>query len=222
MHTEYFGDAVDAGVQARCKEAVDALEANGASIREVSLPNTVYALSAYYVIATAEASSNLARFDGVRYGIRDSAGKDLGEMYERTRTAGFGREVKRRILLGTFALTAGYHDQYYGRAQHARSLVSADFETVFGGGVDVLFTPTSPTVAVPLGERVQDPLQMYLADVFTVTANLAGLPAISVPVGASDGLPVGGQLLAPMWGEATLFRAAFALEAALQGGDHDE
>ena len=220
--TEYFGDAVDAGVQARCKEAVDALEANGARIREVSLPNTAYALSAYYVIATAEASSNLARFDGVRYGIRDGAGKDLAEMYERTRTAGFGREVKRRILLGTFALTAGYHDQYYGRAQHARSLVSADFETVFGGGVDVLFTPTSPTVAFPLGERVQDPLQMYLADVFTVTANLAGLPAISVPVGASDGLPVGGQLLAPMWGEATLFRAAFALEAALKSGDHDE
>ncbi len=220
--TEYFGDAVDAGVQARCKEAVDALKANGASIREVSLPNTAYALSAYYVIATAEASSNLARFDGVRYGIRDSEGKDLGEMYERTRTAGFGPEVKRRILLGTFALTAGYHDQYYGRAQHARSLVSADFETVFGGGVDVLFTPTSPTVAFPLGERVQDPLQMYLADVFTVTANLAGLPAISVPVGASDGLPVGGQLLAPMWGETTLFRAAFALEAALKSGDHDE
>ena len=209
-------------MKARCQAALAALEANGAQIREVSLPHTKYALSAYYVIATAEASSNLARFDGVRYGVRDSAGEDLGEMYERTRTAGFGREVKRRILLGTFALTAGYHDQYYGRAQSVRGLVSGDFEAVFGGGIDVLFTPTSPTVAFPLGERVQDPLQMYLADVFTVTANLAGLPAISVPLGRSDGLPVGGQLIAPQWGETTLFRAAFALEAALNGGAADE
>ena len=218
---EYFGDALEPGVEASCQAALAALEANGAQIREVSLPHTKYALSAYYVIATAEASSNLARFDGVRYGVRDTAGEDLGEMYERTRTAGFGREVKRRILLGTFALTAGYHDQYYGRAQGVRGLVSGDFETVFGGGIDVLFTPTSPTVAFPLGERVQDPLQMYLADVFTVTANLAGLPAISVPLGRSDGLPVGGQLIAPQWGETTLFQAAFALEAALNGGASD-
>ena len=142
-------------------------------------------------------------------------------MYERTRTAGFGREVKRRILLGTFALTAGYHDQYYGRAQSVRGLVSGDFAIVFAGGVDVLFTPTSPTVAFPLGARVQDPLQMYLADVFTVTANLAGLPAISVPIGTSDGLPVGGQLIAPQWGETALFRAAFALEEALAGENSD-
>jgi len=220
--TEYFGDALEAGVQARCRAALDALEARGSRIREVSLPNTPYALSAYYVIAMAEASSNLSRFDGVRYGLRDSEGEDLGAMYEGTRTAGFGPEVKRRILLGTFALTAGYHDQYYGRAQRARSLVSTDFETAFGEGVDVLFTPTSPTVAFPLGERVEDPLQMYLADVFTVTANLAGLPAISVPVGTSDGLPVGGQLIAPKWGESTLFRAAFALEGAVENGDRDE
>ena len=170
----------------------------------------------------AEASSNLSRFDGVRYGLRDSAGEDLGAMYEGTRTAGFGPEVQRRILLGTFALTAGYHDQYYGRAQRARSLVSTDFETTFDEGVDVLFTPTSPTVAFPLGERVEDPLQMYLADVFTVTANLAGLPAISVPIGTSDGLPVGGQLIAPKWGESTLFRAAFALEGAMENGGRDE
>ena len=214
---EYFGDAVDPGVQARCRAALDALQASGARIREVSLPNTTYALSAYYVIAMAEASSNLARFDGVRYGLRDGSGEDLGEMYERTRTAGFGREVKRRVLLGTFALTAGYHDQYYGRAQCARNLVAADFESVFGDGIDVLFTPTSPTVAFPLGARVKDPLQMYFADVFTVTANLAGLPAVSVPVGDSDGLPVGGQFIAPKWSEATLFRAAFALESALEG-----
>ena len=218
---EYFGDALSPGVKERCQAGLALLTANGAQIREVSLPHTAYALSAYYVIATAEASSNLARFDGVRYGLRDSEGEDLGEMYERTRTAGFGQEVKRRILLGTFALTAGYHDQYYGRAQSVRGLVSGDFETVFGGGVDVLFTPTSPTVAFPLGERAQDPLQMYLADVFTVTANLAGLPAISVPLGSSDGLPVGGQLIAPQWGETTLFRAAFALEAALKNADSD-
>ena len=218
---EYFGDALDPGVKVRCQAALAAFEANGAQILEVSLPHTEYALSAYYVIAMAEASSNLARFDGVRYGLRDSAGDDLGEMYERTRTAGFGREVKRRILLGTFALTAGYHDQYYGRAQSVRGLVSGDFATVFGGGVDVLFTPTSPTVAFPLGARVQDPLQMYLADVFTVTANLAGLPAISVPLGTSDGLPVGGQLIAPQWGETTLFRSAFALEEALTGENSD-
>jgi len=218
---EYFGDASEPGVKARCQAALSALETNGAHIREVSLPHTEYALSAYYVIATAEASSNLARFDGVRYGLRDSAGEDLGEMYERTRTAGFGQEVKRRILLGTFALTAGYHDQYYGRAQSVRGLVSDDFAIVFAGGVDVLFTPTSPTVAFPLGARVQDPLQMYLADVFTVTANLAGLPAISVPIGTSDGLPVGGQLIAPQWGETTLFRAAFALEEALAGENSD-
>jgi aspartyl-tRNA(Asn)/glutamyl-tRNA(Gln) amidotransferase subunit A len=215
---EYFGDALEPGVKASCQAALAAFEASGARIREVSLPHTAYALSAYYVIATAEASSNLARFDGVRYGVRDSSGEDLGEMYEKTRTAGFGREVKRRILLGTFALTAGYHDQYYGRAQSVRGLVAGDFETVFGDGIDVLFTPTSPTVAFPLGERVQDPLQMYLADIFTVTANLAGLPAISVPLGPSDGLPVGGQLIAPQWGETTLFRAAFALEAVVEAG----
>ena len=219
---EYFPETLDVGVRARCEAAIERMEAAGATIRSVSLPHTLYAIPTYYVLATAEASSNLARFDGVRYGLRDAEGEDLSAMYERTRTAGFGREVKRRILLGTFALTAGYHDQYYGRAQRARSLVSSDFETVFDAGVDVLFTPTSPTVAFPLGERMQDPLQMYLADVFTVTANLAGLPAISVPVGTSDGLPVGGQLIAPKWGETTLFRAAFALEAALKSEGPDE
>ena len=211
---EYFGDALDTGVQMRCQDALDALEQRGAIIREVSLPNTPYALPAYYVVANAEASSNLARFDGVRYGARQDGCRDLGELYERTRTSGFGDEVKRRILLGTFALTAGYYDQYYGRAQRVRRLVSADFREVFQDGIDVLFTPTSPTVAFPLGERIEDPLQMYMADVFTVTANLAGVPAISVPVGDSDGLPVGGQIIAPWWGESTLFRAAAALESA--------
>ncbi len=211
---EYFGDALEEGVQTCCQEALDALVERGAIIREVSLPNTPHALPAYYVVANAEASSNLARFDGVRYGARQDGCRDLGELYEKTRTAGFGDEVKRRILLGTFALTAGYYDQYYGRAQRVRRLVSADFQEVFRDGIDVLFTPTSPTVAFPLGERIEDPLQMYLADVFTVTANLAGVPAISVPVGNSDGLPVGGQVIAPWWGESALFRAAAALESA--------
>jgi len=215
---EYFGNALEEGVQARCREALDALERRGATIREVSLPHTPYALPAYYVVATAEASSNLARFDGVRYGARHADCGELGELYEETRTSGFGAEVKRRILLGTFALTAGYYDQYYGRAQSVRRLVSADFRAVFRDGIDVLFTPTSPTVAFPLGARIEDPLQMYLADVFTVTANLAGLPAISVPIGDSDGLPVGGQIIAPWWGESVLFRSAAALESACDSG----
>ena len=216
---EYFGEAVEPALRAQCRAAVDALRGKGCTIREVSLPNTPYALPAYYVIATAEASSNLARFDGVRFGVRNEDGTTLDEMYERTRTVGFGPEVKRRILLGTYALTAGYYDQYYGRAQRVRSLVAADFDRVFREGVDVLFTPTSPTVAFRLGERIEDPLQMYLADVFTVTANLAGLPAASVPIGDVAGLPVGGQIIAPWWGEEVLFRVASALESVYgQGG----
>ena len=215
---EYFGEAVEPALRAQCRAAVDALRARGCSIREVSLPNTPYALPAYYVIATAEASSNLARFDGVRFGVRNEDGTTLEEMYERTRTVGFGPEVKRRILLGTYALTAGYYDQYYGRAQRVRSLVAADFDRVFQEGVDVLFTPTSPTVAFRLGERIEDPLQMYLADVFTVTANLAGLPAASVPIGDVAGLPVGGQIIGPWWGEEVLFRVASALESVYGEG----
>ena len=211
---EYYGDALEEGVRLRCQQALEALEERGAALKNVSLPHIPYALPAYYVVATAEASSNLARFDGVRYGVRHGDSGDLAELYEATRTSGFGPEVKRRILLGTFALTAGYYDRYYGRAQTVRRLVAADFRAVFDDGVDVLFTPTSPTVAFPLGERIEDPLQMYLADVFTVTANLAGLPAISVPIGDASGLPVGGQIIAPWWGESTLFRTASALESA--------
>ena len=215
---EYFGEAVEPGVRTRCTVAVDALRAMGCTIRDVSLPHTRYALPAYYVIATGEVSSNLARFDGVRFGVRDEDGASLEEMYGRTRTLGFGREVKRRILLGTYALTAGYYDQYYGRAQKVRSLVAADFANVFRGGVDVLFTPTSPTVAFRLGERIEDPLQMYLADIFTVTANLAGLPAVSVPIGDVAGLPVGGQIIGPWWGEEVLLQVASALESACGEG----
>ncbi len=214
---EYFGDALAPGVPARCTEALEALKERGATVREVSLPNTPYALPAYYVLAMAEASSNLARFDGVRYGARRQHCRHLSDMLEQTRTSGFGDEVKRRILLGTFALTAGYYDRYYGRAQKVRRLVSEDFRRAFRAGIDVLFTPTSPTVAFPLGERIADPVQMYLADVFTVTANLAGLPAISVPLGEVEGLPVGGQLIGSWWSEATLFRAAAALESACGG-----
>ena len=212
---EYFGEALSEGVRARCEAALDALEERGARVSEVSLPNTAYALPAYCVLAMAEAASNLARFDGVRYGARAEHCRHLTDMLEKTRTAGFGDEVKRRVLLGTFVLRAGYYEQYYRRAQRVRRLVSADFRRAFETGVDVLFTPTSPTVAFPLGERIADPLLMYRADAFTVTANLAGLPAISVPIGEeSDGLPVGGQFIGSWWGEAALFRAAGALESA--------
>ncbi len=214
---EYFPDTLDVQVRARCEAALERLEGAGATVRRVSLPHTRYAIPTYYVLATAEASSNLARYDGVRYGFRAPEAATAEAVYCRTRTSGFGAEVKRRIVLGTYALSAGYYDAYYGRAQRVRERLAREFEEVFAGGVDVLFTPTSPTVAFPLGERVADPVSMYLSDVFTVTANLANLPAISVPVGEVDGLPVGGQLIGPAWGESTLFRAAAALERAMGG-----
>jgi aspartyl-tRNA(Asn)/glutamyl-tRNA(Gln) amidotransferase subunit A len=214
---EYFPNELDAGVRRLAERALEELARAGAEVRPISLPHTRLAIPAYYVLAPAEASSNLARYDGARYGFR-AAADSTASMYARTRSAGFGAEVKRRILLGTFALSAGYHEQYYGRAQRARSLITADFRAAFDSGVHVLFTPTSPGVAFRLGERLDDPLRMYLADVFTVTANLAGLPAASVPIGTLDGLPVGGQLLADRWGEAVMVRAAAALERAGSGG----
>jgi aspartyl-tRNA(Asn)/glutamyl-tRNA(Gln) amidotransferase subunit A len=171
------------------------------------------------VIATAEASSNLSRYDGVRYGVRRSDGGDgdtnLVAMYETTRSLGLGTEVKRRIMLGTYALSAGYYDQYYGTAQRARGLITEDFRRIFADGVHVLFTPTSPTPAFALGERTADPVEMYLSDVFTVTANLAGIPGVSVPIGRVRGLPVGGQVLAPWWQEETMLAVAGALERRL-------
>jgi aspartyl-tRNA(Asn)/glutamyl-tRNA(Gln) amidotransferase subunit A len=182
-------------------------------VRDVSLPHTDYAVPVYYIIAPAEASSNLARFDGVRYGLRIT-GEGLAGMYDATRSRGFGPEVTRRILLGTYVLSAGYYDAYYRRAQRVRTLIEQDFRRVFASGVDVLFTPTTPTTAFEIG-AVSDPYEMYLNDIFTATANLAGVPAISVPIGDSQGLPVGGQLIAPHFGEATMFAAAYALEAAL-------
>jgi aspartyl-tRNA(Asn)/glutamyl-tRNA(Gln) amidotransferase subunit A len=206
---------LDPSVGRVCREAIARLEEAGAAVREVSLPHTKYAVPAYYILAPAEASSNLARYDGVRYGARAPNADSAQAVYEETRTRGFGAEVVRRIMLGTFALSAGYYDAYYGRAQKVRSLIAADFTRVWADGVDLVFTPTSPTPAFRLGERTEDPVSMYLADIFTVTANLAGIPGISVPVGSVDGLPVGGQLLAPMWEEPRMIGAACALESLL-------
>lgn len=216
---EYFPDSLDSGVRARCDVAVEALRSLGATIREVSLPHTSLAIPVYYVIAPAEASSNLARFDGVRYGPRWNETGDLRGMYEATRSHGFGPEVQRRIMIGTYVLSAGYYDAYYRKAQSVRTLIAQDFASVFASGVDVLFTPTTPTAAFPLGS-VCDPYEMYLSDIFTVTANLAGIPGISIPIGRVDGLPVGGQLLATHFGEPTMFRAAAALEQILGENAH--
>jgi len=213
---EYMPAGLDSEVRALVERALGALRAAGAEVRRVSLPNTRYAIPSYYVIATAEASSNLSRYDGVRYGLRHPE-EDLVAMYEATRSHGLGLEVKRRILLGTYALSAGYYDQYYGAAQRARHAITEDFRRVFDAGVDVLLTPTSPTPAFELGERTSDPLEMYLSDVFTVTANLAGIPGVSVPIGRLRNLPVGGQVLAPWWEEERMLAVAGALEATLEG-----
>jgi aspartyl-tRNA(Asn)/glutamyl-tRNA(Gln) amidotransferase subunit A len=211
---EAFGEGVQPGVKASVQAAIDRLSDMGASVGEVSLPHTDYALSAYYLIAPSEASSNLARYDGVRYGLRVEGG-DSVEMMSRTRGAGFGPEVKRRIMLGTYALSAGYYDAYYGQAQKVRTLIIRDYERAFAS-FDVLVSPTSPTTAFRIGERTDDPLAMYLSDVFTIPANLAGVPAISLPSGLDEtGLPVGLQLTAPILGEPLLLRVADALEREL-------
>ncbi len=212
---EYFAEGLDPEVRALCERAIDRLRNAGMRIVEVSLPGTRLAIPAYYVIAPAEASSNLARFDGVRYGLRDPDAQTTREVYDRTRSLGFGPEVKRRIMLGTYALSAGYYDQFYGRAQRARVTIRQDFRHVFDDGIDALFTPTTPSPAFRLGEKTEDPLQMYLSDVYTVTANLAGLPAASVPIGGVEGLPVGGQILADQWREDVVVRVAAALERVL-------
>ncbi|MDA0312275.1 MAG: Asp-tRNA(Asn)/Glu-tRNA(Gln) amidotransferase subunit GatA [Gemmatimonadetes bacterium] len=212
---EYVPETLDAGIRRLVEESLERLRGLGATVKSVSLPHTRFAIPAYYVLAPAEASSNLARYDGVRFGER-GAGGDIGAMYESTREA-FGPEVKRRIMLGTYALSSGYYDQYYGTAQRARALIAQDFEHAFCD-VDVLFTPTAPTPAFRIGERVADPVSMYLSDVFTVTANLAGIPGMSVPIGRIDGLPIGGQFLAPWWEESTMLRAAGALESSFSEG----
>jgi len=204
-------------VASRLAEAVDALAAAGAKVEEISVPAVRYGLSAYYMIAPAEASSNLARYDGVRYGLR-VPGADITEMYMATRSAGFGPEVKRRIMLGTYALSAGYYDAYYGKAQKVRTLIIRDFEEAYRS-FDVLLSPTAPTTAFELGAKTADPLTMYLNDVCTIPSNLAGHPAISVPFGTGDdGLPVGVQVLAPALGETVMFQVAEVLEAAAPTG----
>ena len=210
---EYFPDSLDARIRARCDAALERLRMLGAEIRDVSLPHTALAIPVYYIVAPAEASSNLARFDGARYGLRVT-GDGLRGMYEATRSRGFGAEVQRRILLGTYVLSAGYYDAYYRKAQQVRTLIAEDFGKVFESGVDLLFTPTTPTPAFRIG-AISDPYEMYMSDIFTATANLAGVPAMSQPIGRVDGLPVGGQLIAPHFEEARMFAAAYALERAL-------
>ena len=215
---EYFPEQLDPRIAVLCDRALEQLRELGATIRDVSLPNTELAIPAYYIIAPAEASSNLARFDGVRYGLRITD-HGLRGMYEATRSDGFGPEVTRRILLGTYVLSAGYYDAYYATAMRARRLIERDFAEAFQSGVDVLFTPTTPTPAFPAGSK-SDPYEMYLSDIFTVTANLAGIPALSLPIGHVGGLPVGGQLLAPHFGESQMFAVARALEQALGSEAH--
>ncbi|MBZ0269023.1 aspartyl/glutamyl-tRNA amidotransferase subunit A, partial [bacterium] len=210
----FLGEGVDTDVTARAEEAIAALVRAGATVHDVALPHARYAIAAYYVIASAEASSNLARFDGVRYGHRSAEAATLDELYVRTRTTGFGAEVRRRILLGTFALSAGYAARYYGRASRVRDLIRADFDAAFANA-DVLVSPVAPTPAFPLGERADDPLSMYLTDAMTIPASLAGLPAASVPMGNAGALPVGLQILAPRTRDARVLRVAAALEEAL-------
>jgi aspartyl-tRNA(Asn)/glutamyl-tRNA(Gln) amidotransferase subunit A len=211
---ELTGEGIEAGVLESFEAALARAEGLGAGVREVHLPHAPHALSAYYVLAPAEASSNLARYDGVRYGLRAEGAEDLLEMYTRTRHDGFGAEVKRRIMLGTYALSSGYYDAYYGHAQRVRTKISEDFAAAFEE-VDLIATPTSPTVAFGLGEKTGDPLAMYLNDFCTVPMSLAGIPAISIPCGLSRGLPVGLQLAGPAFSESRLLDAAHALERAL-------
>lgn len=209
---EYFIEGMEDGVEKAVREAIDCLEELGAEVIEINLPHTDYALPTYYLIAPAEASANLARYDGVKYGLYLSA-SDLWGDYRLTRGNGFGPEVKRRIMLGTYALSAGYYDAYYLKAQKVRTLIKKDFDEAFEK-VDVIVAPTSPTVAFRLGEKVEDPLKMYLSDVFTIPVNLAGICAISIPCGFSENLPVGLQIMGPAFGEEVVLRVAYAYEQA--------
>ena len=213
---EYYIDGTDPEVMACVRRTVDACAAAGAEIVEVSLPHTEYAIAAYYIVATAEASANLARFDGVRYGHRTAHPESVFDLYAQSRAEGFGTEVKRRIILGTYVLSSGYYDAYYGRAQKVRTLIRRDFAEAFSR-CDVLFTPVAPTAAYRIGEACDDPLKMYLGDVFTVPANLAGLCGLSVPCGrTAAGLPVGLQILGPAFGECAVLRAGQSVETAVR------
>jgi aspartyl-tRNA(Asn)/glutamyl-tRNA(Gln) amidotransferase subunit A len=209
---EFFAEGLDPEVEESVRQAIEEMDQLNGEIKEVSLPHTGVAVATYYVLATAEASSNLARYDGVKYGFRSEVSQDLLEMYRTTRQEGFGSEVKRRVMLGTYALSSGYYDAYYAKAQAVRTLIKRDFEQVFEE-VDLLVTPVTPTPAFQLGEKIEDPLQMYLSDLYTISASLAGIPAISVPSGFSqNGLPIGLQIMGRPFEEETLLRAARAYE----------
>ena len=213
---EYRMEGMSAEIEALWDKGIAWLKDAGAEIVEISLPHTHYALPAYYIVAPAEASSNLARYDGVRYGLR-VPGRDITDMYEKTRAAGFGAEVKRRIMIGTYVLSSGYYDAYYLRAQKVRTLIKRDFENVFHAGVDAILTPATPSAAFGINdqEMAADPVKMYLNDIFTVTVNMAGLPGIAVPAGLdSNGLPLGLQLIGKPFDEETLFRAGHVIEQA--------
>ena len=210
---EYFGEGLDSGVAASIESALDQFRRLGADVREVSLPNTALAVPTYYVVAPAECSSNLARFDGVRYGHRCDEPADLEDLYKRSRAEGFGEEVKRRILIGTYVLSAGYYDAYYLKAQKLRHLISDDFRTAFRD-VDVIMGPASPTTAFGLGEKADDPVAMYLSDIYTIAANMAGLPGMSIPVGPASGLPVGLQLVGDYFAESRLLNIAHQFQQA--------
>ena len=212
---EYFGAGLQPGVEQAVRAAIRVLESLGATVEEVTLPHTEYALPTYYLIAPAEASANLARYDGVKYGYRLEESDEMWEVMRETRGEGFGAEVKRRIMLGTYALSTGYYDAYYLKAQKVRTLIKQDFDRAFER-VDVIVGPTSPSVAFKIGEKVDDPLQMYLADVFTLSQALAGIPAISIPCGFADGLPVGLQIAARAFDEARMLRVAYAYEQATE------
>ncbi|MCF6093972.1 Asp-tRNA(Asn)/Glu-tRNA(Gln) amidotransferase subunit GatA [Microaerobacter geothermalis] len=213
---EYLGEGVDSEVKEKVKEALKVLEGLGAAIDEVSLPHSQYAVPTYYLIASSEASSNLARYDGVRYGVRADQGSNLMDMYKETRSQGFGEEVKRRIMLGTYSLSSGYYDAYYLKAQKVRTLIKRDFEQIFDQ-YDVVIGPTAPTPAFKIGEQTDDPLTMYMNDILTIPVNLAGIPAISVPCGFVNGLPVGLQIIGKAFDESTILRVAHAYE---QHSDH--
>ena len=216
---EYFVAGMEPGVEARIREAVGALEAAGATVEEVSLPHTDYGLATYYIVAPAEASANLARYDGVRFGHSVRGGSDYLADYLATRGSGFGAEVKRRIMLGTYALSAGYYDAFYLKALKVRTLIKRDFDTLFEAGFDALVAPTTSDVAFRFGAKMADPVRMYLSDACTLPVNMAGLPGISVPCGLAEGLPVGLQLIGPAWSEAMLMRAARAYEGVTADAD---
>jgi aspartyl-tRNA(Asn)/glutamyl-tRNA(Gln) amidotransferase subunit A len=213
---EYYPPDLDGGVAASLRAVTQRIRELGAEVREVSLPNSAHAVPTYYIIAPAEAAANLARYDGVRYGPRRIGPEgDVRSLYRATRGKGFGPEVQRRILVGTYVLSAGYYDAYYKKAQRVRSLIAQDFRQTFTSGVDLLLTPTTPTPAFRAGEKTEDPVAMYLADIFVCPINLAGLPAVSIPAGRSEGLPIGAQLIAPAFEEERLLAVAGALERVL-------